>query len=95
MNQLRVFISHASALVSIRHHTTQKSSRLKSEREAAEQKMEDEKYEKLIVQLIRRYLHSNGLKDSAVASASSHRCCWNKMREKRNMKPTSENIITS
>ncbi|XP_035231950.1 short transient receptor potential channel 5-like [Stegodyphus dumicola] len=72
-----------------------KSSRLKSEREAAEQKMEDEKYEKLIVQLIRRYLHSNGLKDSAVASASSHRCCWNKMREKRNIKPTSDNIITS
>ncbi|GFY36434.1 hypothetical protein TNCV_3451381 [Trichonephila clavipes] len=56
--------------------SNEKENSIKLEKERLEKQCEDEKYEKLMVQLIRRYLHSNGLKESAVTSSSTHHCCW-------------------
>ncbi|CAL1261675.1 unnamed protein product [Larinioides sclopetarius] len=67
-----------------------KESYIKHEKERLEKKCEDEKYEKLMVQLIRRYLHSNGLKESAVTSTLGHRCCWKKQNDKKRNKPSNE-----
>ncbi|KAF8784882.1 Transient-receptor-potential-like protein like [Argiope bruennichi] len=63
---------------------------IKHEKERLEKKCEDEKYEKLMVQLIRRYLHSNGLKESAVTSTSGHRCCWKRQNDKKRSKSAKE-----
>ncbi|XP_015927173.1 short transient receptor potential channel 4-like [Parasteatoda tepidariorum] len=77
--------------INIFNFSKQKLFHKNSEKEKLEQKLEEEKYEKLMIQLIRRYLHTNGLKDSAVASASSHRCCWKSQNDKkRNSKSPSE-----
>ncbi|PRD24501.1 UNVERIFIED_CONTAM: Short transient receptor potential channel 5 [Trichonephila clavipes] len=71
-----------------------KENSIKLEKERLEKQCEDEKYEKLMVQLIRRYLHSNGLKESAVTSSSTHHCCWKEQNdEKRNKSSKETNLV--
>ncbi|GFS47584.1 short transient receptor potential channel 5 [Trichonephila inaurata madagascariensis] len=71
-----------------------KENSIKLEKERLEKQCEDEKYEKLMVQLIRRYLHSNGLKESAVTSSSTHHCCWKVQNdEKRNKSSKETNLV--